>query len=576
MTTPLAGLVDEEERLEGGARGVAALRLLLATLAIAVTATMEAARGYEEVPAVRPELFGWHPVYSAAIAYCIIEVAYLFTLRRAKAAQRLAALVAAGLGADILVGSALVYLTGGPDSPFLPLLFAWIIAAGTVLSGRMAVAAASLAVVCLSSGLLLRHFCLYPAAPTRPDSISDFWRAAAFHLAQSGALFIVAFLAGALSRHLVAAQLVADQVLASMQEGLLVLDRDGRISFANAEARRLLGVDLPAGAPVSDSLGGPRLAAVKQMLNSREQFGPVTAELPGEDGDSSVPVVLAVSGTPVLSPGRAFRGLIVVVSDRSAERQLEAARRLAEQRRAVSELAMSIAHEIRNPLGAVRSAVQEIGREPEISAGGRELVDVVLSESDRLDRIVGDFLTFARPRPPQKEPVRLRNLVAEAQELVARSVPDDRRVTVVNNVPEDISLVADPEQLRQALLNLGLNAAAAITDSGRVSVGAREATLAEFTAGVSPERRPAVPGGNPDQAGLIVEVRDDGSGMDEDTLHKAVEPFFTTRPGGTGLGLSIVERVAAAHGGAVNLTSRPGEGTTVHIWLPARTEDGDE
>jgi signal transduction histidine kinase len=266
----------------------------------------------------------------------------------------------------------------------------------------------------------------------------------------------------------------------------------------------------------------------------------------------------------------------VVVSDRSVERQLEAARRLAEQRRAVSELAMSIAHEIRNPLGAVRSAVQEIGREPQISAGGLELIDVVMSESDRLDRIVGDFLTFARPRPPQMEAVRLRNLVAEAQELVARSVPDDRRVAMINDVPQNIRLVADPEQLRQALLNLGLNAAAAITDSGKVSVGARATTLAEFTAGVSPERRPAVAGGKPDQEGLIVEVRDDGSGMDEDTLHKAVEPFFTTRPGGTGLGLSIVERVAAAHGGAVNLTSRPGEGTTVQIWLPARTEDGDE
>jgi two-component system sensor histidine kinase PilS (NtrC family) len=460
VTTPLAGLVDEEERLEGGARAVAALRLLLATLAIAVTATLEAARGWAEAPPVRPELFGWHPVYSAAIAYCLIEVAYLFTLRRARAAQRLAALVAAGLGADILVGSALVYLTGGPESPFLPLLFVWIIAAGTVLSGRMALAAASLGVVCLSSGLLLRHFCLYPGAPAHPESISAFWRAAAFHLAQSGALFIVAFLAGALSRHLVAAQLVADQVLASMQEGLLVLDRDGRISFANAEAERLLGVKLAKGAPISAPLAEPRLEAVKLMLRSREQFGPTMAKLLNEEGEGKAPTVLAVSGTPVLSPGKAFRGLIVVISDRSAEQQLEAARRLAEQRKTVSDLAMSIAHEIRNPLAAVRSAVQEIGGEPDMSENSRGLVEVVLSESDRLDHIVGDFLTFAHPRPPQMEPVRLRNLAAEAQELVARSVGEDRRVTMVNDVPEGMQVLADPEQIRQALLNLGLNAAA--------------------------------------------------------------------------------------------------------------------
>ncbi|MHC4915004.1 MAG: ATP-binding protein [Planctomycetota bacterium] len=74
----------------------------------------------------------------------------------------------------------------------------------------------------------------------------------------------------------------------------------------------------------------------------------------------------------------------------------------------------------------------------------------------------------------------------------------------------------------------------------------------------------------------MIEVRDDGAGMEAETLRRAVAPFFTTRPGGTGLGLAIVERVAAAHGGAVNLTSAPGKGTTVQIWLPASVEDGDE
>jgi two-component system sensor histidine kinase PilS (NtrC family) len=578
LTTPLAGLVEEEERLEGGAKVIAGIRLLLATLAIAVTATLQAASEGGETAVSGHRIFGWHPVYLAAVVYCFVDVAYLFLLRYARAAQRVALLVASGLAVDILVGAGLVLLTGGHESAFLPLLFVWIIAAGTVLSGRMAFGASSLAVVCLSLALILRHFGLYPGGVAgRPEATSLLWRGGAFHLAQSGAFFMVAYLAGALSRHLAAAQLVADQVLASMQEGLVVLDRDLRVRFSNPEAARLLDAELPRGTLAAEALAGERLELVRRMLTARGKFGPALVELPAPDGEE--PATVAISGTPVRSPRGAFRGLIAVISDRKAERQLEQAQRLAEQRRVLSELAMSIAHEIRNPLGAVRSAVQEIGGEADISDGGRELVDVVLSESDRLDRIVTDFLTFARPRPPNAVPVRLRNLVAETQETVARGAGDGSEIRLVNDVAPETQLTADAELLRQALLNLGLNAAAAIDGSGTIRASTCSETLGEFGERMSPARRARqaaaglaeAPASRP---GVVVELSDDGAGMDAETLRRAGEPFFTTRAGGTGLGLAIVERVAAAHGGAVDIESTPGAGTKVRMWFPAR-EEGD-
>lgn len=564
MSTPLYALVEEEERLEGGAKALAALRLLLASLAIAVTLTLAAAEGR----LTGAQIFGHHPVYSVAVLVCAVDLAYLFLLRRARAAGRLAMLIAAGLALDILMGAALVHLTDGFSSPFLPLLFVWIIAAGAVLSGRAAFGAASLAVVCLSIGLVLRS----------SGHHEELWRAGAFHLAQSGALFIVAFLAGQLSRRLAAARLLADDVLASLHEGLLVLDARGRISFANPQAGRLLGAELASGEYLARALSRSDLAPVRALLlEARERFEPQRVELPGHTNGR--PAALAVSGTAVRDSKARFRGLIAVISDRSAERALEAANRLAEQRRRVGELAMSIAHEIRNPLAAIRGAAQEIGREKNISPTGRELASVVISESDRLDRIVTDFLTFARPRPAIFARVQLRELAAEVLDLVGRSVGPERRMELVNDVSAGACCQADTDQLRQALLNLGLNSLTAMNDgrAGRIRFSSRQASFGEFLSTFKPERRAryAPPSALPEtlsRAGVVLEVADDGAGMDADTLERAGEPFFTTRPDGTGLGLAIVERVAAAHGGALDIASTPGHGTCVSMWLAAAQE----
>jgi two-component system sensor histidine kinase PilS (NtrC family) len=563
VITPFAGLVEEEERLEGGAKGLAALRLLLASLAIGVTLTLAAARGTEGFA----RLFGFHPVYTVAVLACAVDVIYLFIFRRLRGSpRRIAVLTAAGLAADIIMTGALIFLTGGYASPFLPLLFVWVIAAGTVLSGQAAFVAAALAIVCLSACLMLRRF----------DHPEDLWRAGAFHLAQSGALFIVAYLAGELSRRLAAARLLADEVLASLNEGLVVLDGLGRISFSNLEAERLLGLGLTHGDPLRRALAGQRLTPVRALLlEAEERFGPERMVLAAPEGGQ--PVEIAVSGTVVRDARGSFRGLIAVISDRAAERALEEAVRLAEQRRRVGELAMSIAHEIRNPLAAIRSAAQEVGREKNISPTGRELAEVVISESDRLDRIVSDFLGFARPRPPLFAPVDLRELAAEALALAGRSGGGDQRVAFANEVPAGALGLADADQLRQALLNLLLNGIEATGGAGRVRVGARPLSLGQFLSGMTPAARAHLAGKAElgevaERRGFVLEVVDNGAGMDEETLLRAGEPFFTTRPNGTGLGLAIVERIAAAHNGAVNITSSPGRGTSVQLWLDAAEE----
>ncbi len=578
MTTPLAGLVEEEERLEGGAKALAVLRLALAVLAIGVTLALTltgSAADSADRPLIKP--FGLHPVYAIAVLACAFDVVYMFALRRLRSGTAwIAALAAIGIAVDVTLTSALIYLSGGYASPYLPLMFVWVIATGTVLSGRAAFAAASLAVVFLSAASLLKHFGVYPGGvPGRPEESAELWRAGGFHLAQAGAFFLVAALTGALSKRLAAARLLADEVLASLNEGLLVLDGRGRITFSNREAERLLDARLATGDYLARALSRPDLAPVKALLlESKERFDPQRVEVSGPPaGPRSA---LAVSGTAVRDSRGGFRGLIAVISDRSVEKALEAATRLAEQRRRVGELAMSIAHEIRNPLAAIRGAAQEIARERAISSTGRELAGVVVSESDRLDRIVTDFLTFARPRPPILGRTDLRALAGEALELLGRSLGPGKKVALLNDVPAESVCQADADQLRQALLNLGLNSLAAINASGRIRISARDATLGGFLAGMAPGRRArhaSLPPSELTRPGICLEVADDGVGMDLETLERAGEPFFTTRPDGTGLGLAIVERMAASHGGAVNLASAPGQGTAVSLWLGRPQEE---
>jgi signal transduction histidine kinase len=148
-------------------------------------------------------------------------------------------------------------------------------------------------------------------------------------------------------------------------------------------------------------------------------------------------------------------------------------------------------------------------------------------------------------------------------------------LTSSTRLPAGTVCQADADQIRQALLNLGLNSIAAIEGAGRIRISTRAAQLGEFLAGMAPEQRARqalLASADQRRPGLCLEAADDGAGMDLATLARAGEPFFTTRSDGTGLGLAIVERVAAAHGGAVNLTSAPGRGTAVTLWLPETQE----
>ncbi len=230
---------------------------------------------------------------------------------------------------------------------------------------------------------------------------------------------------------------------------------------------------------------------------------------------------------------------------------------------AMGELTAGLAHEIRNPLGALKGTAQILGDEIAAASPRRGMFDLHLATIDRLEAILERFLSFARPRPLDLAPVDLQEILAEVAGLVGASA---------GNLGVDVDLRAGPclpvrgdrEKLAQAVLNLVLNATHAVAgnsdrlpdgDRGRVALVAMPTTRSAREFGV-------------------IEVSDNGPGVPLDLRERIFNPFFSTRPDGTGLGLSITARIVEEHAGIIEVDDAPGGGARFRILLPLRAGEG--
>ncbi len=218
-----------------------------------------------------------------------------------------------------------------------------------------------------------------------------------------------------------------------------------------------------------------------------------------------------------------------------------------EQLAAIGELSAMIAHEIRNPLTIIGNAVATLRRAQTSPEDRSTLLDILEEESQRLNGLMGDLLSYARPVSLELQSVAVREIVERALALVP--VREGLDVELVE--PEPVGpVLADAKLLRQVFENLVTNAAQAMAgEDGTLTVKIRRGDDA----------------GTP---GVDVIVEDTGEGMDTGVRDRALLPFFTTRPSGTGLGLAIVVRFVRAHGGKIEIKSASGKGTSVRVFLP--------
>lgn len=274
--------------------------------------------------------------------------------------------------------------------------------------------------------------------------------------------------------------------------------------------------------------------------------------MPLADGSRRWVEVLDV---PVGAPGSRAELVVGFLRDVHDQKLLETHMARLEKLAALGELTAGIAHEVRNPLAAMKLGLDALHEELPAGSPAQEIAGEVAAELKRLDRVVGRLLDFARVKESELQPTDLPSLVDRTLHYV-RNQARGRHIELITRFAPDLRPVnCDPDQIQQVLLNIILNAFHAMPAGGRLTIE------------VERNAECVLPGAGRGPAAGI-RLTDTGVGIPEHVLHKVFDPFFSTRPGGTGLGLSVSFQLVSRHGGDMDITSRVGEGTTLRILLP--------
>ena len=445
--------------------------------------------------------------------------------------------------ADLVMATAVIYATGGIDTSFNFLYPLIIIIASVLLSRGWAYYTAAVSFVLLGGVLELSYFGLiHSYSVTHPDLNS----LQAVIFINGFAYATIAYLATRLSNRLRQVDVeLADKTFAledlkalhenivnSISGGLITTDLQGRVKVINFSGQILLGVKECAGRHVQELFSDP-------LPDPKSPSG--TKEVRVRTG-SGAEKLFRITLTPLLVPERGEIGYVYVFDDLTEIRRLEREIRMRDRLAAIGRLAAGIAHEIRNPLSSIAGSVKFLANISALTDDQRALVGIVNRESERLNAIITDFLTYSREKKLAMEPVDLRMLLEDTLTLLSNrscGITVERRFGA-----KEAFALGDGDRLKQVFWNLCENAVRAMEPAqggepkGKLSVALES-----------------------DGDLWTIRFRDTGAGMTQQQIEKIFEPFQTAFEGGTGLGLAIVYQIVHAHGAHISVSSTPGTGT---------------
>ena len=474
----------------------------------------------------------------AASLFRLVFVTYLVSLAFAVALRLhlyLRTLAFAQVALDLFMATAVVSISGYAESVFVFMYLLGIVNGSILLFRRGAVVAAALSLAAYLPLVLFR-------APSRPAPPVLFIHAIAFVATAALASYLSELLRRTGKRleeregDLAAITALHESIVQSVASGLVTVDGKGRVTFLNRAAELITGLE------DAKVRGTPAEALLRafQPMSGRDEADYVNTR--GEH------LRLGYSVFPLVARGGAEIGRAVIFQDLTALRAMEDQVRRSTRLADLGEVAAGLAHELRNPLASMVGSIELLKSTPGLNGSEARLMDIVLREAARLEQLVAAFLAFSRPAPPRREEVRLEEVISDALEVFAND-PAAARLELTRSLLPTLAW-ADPDQFRQVLMNLFLNAAQAAGGGeaeGRVRVSCR------------PEGRTAV---------CLIE--DDGPGIAPQHLRQLFTPFFTTKERGTGLGLATVQRIVDTHGGTIEVDSAPGKGTRVTVRIPTR------
>ena len=554
MTTPEA--TGESGRTAGSKLGWLIAGRLVTALLLSVFGTIWTRAG-ESQQSINKSLVLLTIVASLTIAYAI-----LFRISKNILAQ-----ARFQLAVDIVLVTWLAWNSGVIQSPYVALYIVIIAISSLFLGPRGALITSVACAVAFTASSLAITGVLGPTPATNlvGGSLSQ--------TVQWVGLFDVAFLVvGLLSARLAERQSRSDvrlqaakqslanlralheRIVESIRSGVVTTDLAGRIYTFNAAAEEITRYreETIRGQDASMLFGDLKdhIAQSVRALQNGETSPRFETNCTTAEG---MRVRLGFSISPLSTESGETTGTVITFQDLTQVRTLEETSRRQDRLAAIGRMAASIAHEIRNPLAAMRGSIQMLRAEVDSDSSQAELMEIILRESDRLNRIITDFLSYARPRSLIQARVDVGDLLHQTFALLRHSPEIGANQTVTEDLPlEPVFAQADEGQLKQVFWNLARNALQAMPQGGTL-----RATLEKNS-----------------NNRLRIEFSDTGRGMTPDQVEHLFEPFSSTT-GGTGLGLSIVYQIIRDHGGTINVRSREGQGTKITVELPLATSEDE-
>ena len=545
---------SEEKEIQKKLKVLMILRIVLVTLFLVSSILLQIKFGSREIPAF----------YLLVVPVYLITIIYALLINRVSNLELFAYIQLIG---DLIIETVLVYITGGIESSFSFTYIITIIYASIILYRRGGYVVAGISSILYGGLIDIQYYGLFEATHLSILSPAETFYKVFLHVLF---FFVVAFLSGGLAESLrqtgeilkekdtdlVELQTFYKNVAQSMSSGLLTTDLKGHITSFNRAAEDITG-------NFFEDVKGKiwheifNLEEIKSVFSKLEMLR-IPFRFEGnyvrKDGAK---LALGITISSLKNESGETTGAIGIFQDLTKIKEMEDDIKKKEKLAMVGELAAGMAHEIRNPLASLSGSMQILKSESSLSGENKKLLEIALRETEKLNRIISDFLTYARPTPLNKKRCDINRLLNDTVTLLRNSKEYQKKIKIATNLEgKRLITEVDPNQMSQVFWNLSINAVQAMSDGGELIIASKKRVkkgrgYSDF-----------------DKDYIEIIFKDTGNGINPVVKDKIFYPFFTTKDKGSGLGLAIVHRIVEDHKGEIKVESKLNEGSRFIIHLP--------
>jgi two-component system sensor histidine kinase HydH len=337
---------------------------------------------------------------------------------------------------------------------------------------------------------------------------------------------------------------ISSEMINNLPEGVILTDSELRIYYINEIAATILGIEAKSAiGKNTDDMLPPTISSIPVSTARNGRVAEKEITIQQRDG-KTIPV--SVIATEVVAKDGAFVGQMYLLKDLSLIKHLQREIQKKDKLAALGNLAAGVAHEVRNPLSSIKGYASHFKNLFAEDSENRAAAEVLVNETDRLNRVITELLEIARPSDIKAKSVDIRSVIDATLRLIQPDSNQQTKTEISINIADDTKEVfIDPDRFVQVLMNIYLNSMQAMPDGGllKTDVFAKNDHL-------------------------VIVISDTGGGMSKETMSQLFNPYFTTKNTGTGLGMAIVQKIIDAHYGEITVSSEEGKGTVITIYLP--------